>query len=148
MRIVEDTPNRLVLTNSPWFHATLFALAVVGGICILLFGLDKDPIAPVIGVMFIAVGLFFLALVHRLRLTLDRTRNTAEILQSRWRMEDVKIVPLSDVKEVAVDGDDEAQSLMIVCRDGTTHPLMQYHYTGGDHDIVRNRLNAWLAETR
>ena len=153
MRILEQSDNRLILEEKPWFWGLFFVLFILafaaGGIKSAVegdYGLTAMAIVVVAG-----VGALAAFSIERVWLILDRVSGTVELRRRSLRCFHRDVFPLS---ELAQDG------IMIQADEGTLRialslascsdpmPMTRYYQSGGNVRSCAEAARKWLAADR
>lgn len=154
MKVLHDTPDRLILDETPWLIALLlagFVLVFVGaGLFImsenLLFGLAFGGFGGIVGCVVMAV------MVERLQIIFDRTAGTVTIRRKSMRRYTQVSHALDNLSHAELEttvsskGDTLARAVLILSRGMSAgrHPLnATYSNLSGPPQMVA-AINTWL----
>lgn len=144
MKIVEDTPDRLVIRHVPWLVivvlVVLFALflpAVVNGLLVGALG----RVWPFMAALLFLFGVGWI-MIHPVRIILDADRGEMEVLRISLVSRHHVAYPLEEVDRTEVkswETEESRQSMLLVHLDRGD--------SAGWHDVTRasNMGNPWVA---
>ncbi|WP_171208834.1 MULTISPECIES: hypothetical protein [unclassified Ruegeria] len=160
MKILRDTPNQLILSNTPWLIGLMligFILAFLGAGIFMVSDGDK----PVwFGILFAFFGggmgaVIFCAMVRRVQVILDRPSKTILIRrQSVFGYETVEHA-LSDLSHAEVEtsrtsrrgSSSKVHRPVLILDKGMSagrHPIVETYYSGGGAQRLVDAVNSWL----
>ena len=152
MRVVRNTPDRLVLVHSPWGFAVLiggfasvFSLAALNA---LLAG-DRGGLIFLLPVALCV--LFFWVLVRPVRVIFDRPSESVEIITTyltrrervAHQLDEISRATLSRIR-TAKGGEQRAVNLVIAGGESAGYHPITAHTGGPDHGNIVEVINTWL----
>ncbi|WP_400086070.1 hypothetical protein [Yoonia sp. R78084] len=156
MKIVHDTPEKLVLSFVPWVFATVLSALLLG---VVGFGLNAlftgDVSAAFWGLFAIPLFmlLFLVIFVRRDDLILDRDRNLLELRHSTFRGRTRVRHKLEHLKEAKLQSSrsENANTYRITLvldggMDAGTHAVTPIYASGRGAERGVAAINAWLAQ--
>ena len=150
MRILHDTPNRLVIEDAPWGLAIFLIALTLFGAWTALNGLSTGNWVVVLSGLVFALGcpIAFARAVRRARLTLDRTNDRVTWRVRDWRGVSERTWPLAAMGRafVHIDHDDgpKHRVMFTVADHDKPVPLTIYHSSLGNPGAIANRINRFL----
>ena len=157
MKIVQNTPDQLILKSTPW----LFGLILSAGIVISVgFGLNAASSANwteafwgVIGIpAFLA--LFLVIFIRRDDLILDRGQMTVELRHATFFGKRRIVHDLSHLERAVIQKGTSQKSdtyrVAIVLNGGMdagTHPVTEIYSSGNGAQIAADAINGWLSQS-
>lgn len=154
MKILRDTPDQLILERNPLLMALGF-LAIPGGF--LVAGVLLWPQEPGLAAAFILISslvgtVFFIILVRRTQLILDRPRNLVELRRRSVFGYERQTWPLSELRHAKLqisttpdsDGDTSKTYRPALVFTGATHPVTTVFTNGRGNAAAVETINRWL----
>tara|TARA_R110002126_G_scaffold91397_1_gene217564 strand:- start:9 stop:527 length:519 start_codon:yes stop_codon:yes gene_type:complete len=156
MKVLQDSPDRLLLDETPWVLAlmlTVFILIFAGS------GLFIMSAEPMFGLVFAVFGggigaVVLIALVQRLQIILDRAAGTVTIRRKSMLRYDQVVHALEDVSHAELEttigskGTTLARPVLVLSRGMSAgrHPLISaYSNLSGPPKMVE-AINRWLGQ--
>lgn len=155
MKIIENSPQRLIVDHVPWgLLASLLGFMSIWVAGSVMFILNREPGGAVIllalGTL-LPMGAVWL-LVHRNQFVMDTSRQTAELRRRDFRGFTKQSFPLGSIERAYVAQDTpRLGSLFIQVRDGMDaghHRFMATNAKLPDVQGVADAINDWLGEHR
>lgn len=154
MKIARNTPDQLILENTPWF--TAIALILGCGVFVAI-GIAALPTEPFVGILFPLVGvsvgaILLVAFVRRTQLILDRPRDLVELRRRSFRGYTNRTWALSELDHAIIqtsrdsDGPDTHRAAMVMSHgmDAGTHPITLVYASGRGASRAAGAINDWL----
>jgi len=158
MRIVEETPDRLVLEDRPVLFALGYALAVLAMFAVALFAAQNGDLleARALGVAGLLALIVALAIVRRTVVSLDGRQRQVTIRRSGVLRRTVAEVPLATVRGAEIQSRRPlfAKRLRKVHRpaltltDGNQHVLVPLYASGPGAGRAVQAIRRWLEAHR
>ncbi|QJF52647.1 hypothetical protein [Roseobacter ponti] len=160
MKIIEDTPDRLVFESRPVlfaFMAAAMALALTAAaIGLFTSGAPGRGLLLTACLVLLAVPMIFVTF-ERVRVIFDAREGICTLRRRNLRGDGTRTHKLSTVIRAMVQtrkGDGEssdAHRIALVIGADTAanrHPLTRFHVSGPAAETATDRINAWLRATR
>ena len=156
MKIVENTPDRLVLKSVPWVMGILlcgFMLACIAfGLSALMDGNMKDAFWGLLALP-LFLSLFLLVFVRRDDLTLDRSQNLLELRHSTFRgrmrvQHKLEHLDRAMIQSSRNENGGKTHRIALILdggMDAGTHPVTSVYTGGNGAKRGADAINDWLA---
>lgn len=158
MKVIEDTPDRLVLEDRPWL---LGSVLIIGILIFLALAMGTYDVTIWLGIGFglaaLLLAVCFVAFVRRVLVLFDRSAGALVIRTRSLMGQGEKTLPLSDVTGAEVEtsrststNNDGGTSIstthrpVLATRSGAV-PLTQVFSSGNGAERIAFAINAWLA---
>lgn len=158
MKVIEDTPGRLVLEDRPWL---LGSVLIIGILIFLALAMGTYDVSIWLGIGFglasLLLAVCFVAFVRRVLVLFDRSAGALVIRTRSLMGQGEKTLALSDVTGAEVEtsrststNNDGGTSISIThrpvlaTRSGPV-PLTQVFSSGNGAEEIASAINAWLA---
>ena len=155
MRVVSQSPERLVIEERPWFWGVFYILFILSfSWAALQSALQAEFLgAALAAAVAVGVTLLFLRYVERVWLVLDRTEGTAEFRRRGMRGLRRDSFPLDRVKTALAQrggsgGDGETWRLVLLVEGASPVPMTPYYQSGKGTKRCVEAVEGWLAEAR
>lgn len=156
MKITENTDKRFTLTGP---HP---AQKLLVGLVLLAFGIILVAIAPTLepsllvavflcsGIAVAGIGMTFLIMIGRVRLTLDADSQTATLRWTGRMKRHDSTHAFSDVSQIVhtTDSDGEIANIALVLTDGARVPFERIQDQCAGAEAYARLANAWLSDNR
>lgn len=153
MRILEDTPDRLVIEDAPWVLAVFLIALTLFGAWTALNGINTGNWVVALAGLAFALGcpIAFAKAVRRARLTLDRATDQATWRVRDWRGFTEQSWPLDALGRafLHIDHDDGPKSRVMFTVSGQDRaiPVTIYHSSMGNPGAVAEKINRFLFQS-
>ena len=150
MKIIEDTPDRLVVEDRPILIGLILTVSLVFSVYLIFVGYSEGRMFLLFAMLFFAAGalLAFLTVVKRTRLVLDRTSGRMILRVASSRKTDETREPLKSVNRAVVQethSTDSRGSRIVLTFEGRKSLPLTNHFSGGTApEHVVDRINAFL----
>jgi hypothetical protein len=161
MRVVENSPDRLVIEDNPVLLGAFLAILILFFAAVALWTIGSAPLVAFAALTGAALmGVAFAAFVRRVFVAFDRAAGAVVIRTASIRRQTEVQLPLTDIAQAVVEVttslDDQNSStprtLMyrpaLSLKDGRpNHPLVQVYSGGTGAARVVDAINDWLRLT-
>lgn len=152
MRIRENTPDRLIVEDQPWFLGGVLIVFVLGFVLAALTALTRGDVTATLAFVGVAagVGLIFGFFVERVWLILDRRASKVELRRRslrRFRTEGFALPELEyALVQTNYDSDGNTYRLVLKRRDQQAPVPVTSYYSGNQSDTQRmvDAIDTWL----
>lgn len=153
MKVVENTPDLLIVEDTPWLTASLFAFFTILMSGIALFALPDGDLGVALFAVAVAAGLFLLLnlVIERTRVFFDGRRNRVSV--RRQSAKDTRTMTYgldhlagSEVEALTIRGV-KVHRVVLQFNGGPEAepvPISKTYSNSSQHDIVSEIINAWL----
>jgi hypothetical protein len=154
MKITLDTPDQLVIDDTPWIFGLILIGAMLVTVGIGLSLISNGEVAGGLGTGIGAtafIGLFFAIFVRRNQLVADRSRDLLELRRRTVFGKNVRRYDLHDLREAVVqtsrDDNSETHRMALIISGGMdagTHPFTAVYSSGRGARRAADTVNRWL----
>jgi len=154
MRVVSQSPERLVIEERPWFWGVFYIAFILSFSWAALQSALRAEFLGAALAASVAAGVTFLFLryVERVWLVLDRAGGTAEFRRRGMRGLRREAYPLERVKSALAQrnssGEGDTWRLVLLIEGASPVPMTPYYQSGKGTRRCVEAVEGWLAENR
>ncbi len=160
MKIIEDTPDRLVFESRPFLFALMATAMTVTltAVSFTVFTSGAPGKALLLAACLVVLAVpMILATFERIQVIFDARAGICTLRRRNLRGDGTRVHKLDEVSRAMVqarkgdgDSDDAHRVALVIGADtaGNRHPLTRFHISGPAAKMATDRINAWLRTTR